>query len=162
MIMVKALGAVAVLSSAVLWSVTQKRTDALRLKRLESQISFVRFIRDRIDRYLAPITEIMRDCDEEVIRGICIGCEESECIDVQALRLLLRAGEYYSDGGEVMDSFLSSLGSSYREGEIAGCDICLRELGAVYEKLEKDLPRERKGRCVLALCLAAGVVIMLI
>ena len=162
MIMVKALGAVAVLSSAVLWSVTQKRTDALRLKRLESQISFVRFIRDRIDRYLAPITEIMRDCDEEVLRGVCIGCEESECIDVQALRLLLRAGEYYPDGGEVMDSFLSSLGSSYREGEIAGCDICLRELCAVYEKLEKDLPRERNGRCVLALCLAAGVVIMLI
>lgn len=162
MIMIKALGAVAVLSSAVLWSAAQKKKDAGRLKRLESQILFVRFIRDRIDRYLAPITEIMRDCDEGVLRGVCIGCEDCDCMDVQALRVLLRSGEYYSDGGDIMDSFLSSLGSSYREGEIAGCDVCLRELTAVYEKLEKELPRERKGRCVLALCLAAGVVIMLI
>lgn len=162
MIMLKAIGAAAILSSAVLWSAAQKKRDEARLKRLESQIAFVRFIRDRIDRYLAPITEILRECDGEVLRGVCIGCDESECVDVQALRVLLRSGEYYSDCGEIMDEFLSSLGSSYREGEIAGCDICLRELGAVYEKLERELPRERKGRCVLALCLAAGIVIILI
>ena len=162
MIIAKAVGAVVVLSSAVFWSASQKKKDVERLCRLESQIAFVRFIRDRIDRYLAPITEIMRDCDEGVIRGVCIGCENSECMDVQALRVLLRSGEYYSDGGEIMDSFLSSLGSSYREGEIVGCDICLRELTAIRERLEKELPRERKGRCVLALCLAAGIVIILI
>ena len=162
MVMIKAIGAIAILSSAVLWSAAQKKKDILRLKRLEAQITFVRFIRDRIDRYLAPITEIMRDCDEGVLRDLCIGCEDRDCIDVQALRLLLRSGEYYSDGGEIMDSFLSTLGSSYREAEIAGCDTCLRDLGAVCEKLEKELPRERKGRCVLALCLAAGIVIILI
>lgn len=162
MIMLKAIGAVVILSSAVFWSAAQKKNDEARMKRLESQIAFVRFIRDRIDRYLAPITEIMREFDEEVLRGVCIGCTDSECVDVQALRVLLRSGEYYSDGGEIMDGFLGSLGSSYREGEIAGCDVCLRELGAVYEKLGRDLPRERKGRCVLALCLAAGIVIILI
>ena len=162
MIMVKAIGAAIILYSAVFWSAAEKKKDTARLERLESQIAFVRFIRDRIDRYLAPITEIMRDCDEEVLRGVCIGCADAECVDVQGLRVLLHSGEYYSDGGEIMDSFLSSLGSSYREGEIAGCEICLRELTALYEKLEKELPRERKGRCVLALCLAAGIVIILI
>ena len=162
MLLVKAVGASVMLSSAVLWSAAQKKKDEVRLKRLESQIAFVRFIRDRIDRYLAPITDILRDCDDEVLRGVCIGCENTECMDVQALRVLLRSGEYYSDGGEIMDEFLSSLGSSYREGEIAGCDFCLRELGALYEKLARELPRERKGRCVLALCLAAGIVIILI
>ena len=162
MLIVKVVGAVAILSSAVFWSASQKKKDTERLRRLESQIAFVRFIRDRIDRYLAPITEILRSCDEDVICGICIGCEDSECMDIEALRRLLRSGEYYADGGEIMDSFLSSLGSSYREGEIAGCDICLRELDSIYKRLEKELPRERKGRCVLALCLAAGIVIILI
>lgn len=162
MFILKAVGSVVILSSAVLWSAAQKKRDAERLRRLEAQIAFVRFVRDRIDRYLAPIAEILRDCDESVLLGICIGCEESECIDIEALRRLLRSGEYYSDGGEIMDSFLSALGLSYREGEIAGCDICLRELNSVYERLEKELPRERKGRCVLALCLAAGIVIILI
>ena len=162
MLIVKVVGSVAILSSAVFWSASQKKKDTERLRRLEAQIAFVRFVRDRIDRYLAPITEILRSCDEGVLRGIRIGCEDSECMDIEALRRLLRSGEYYGDGGEIMDSFLSSLGSSYREGEIAGCDVCLRELDSVYKRLEKELPRERKGRCVLALCLAAGIVIILI
>ena len=162
MFILKAVGAVVVLSSAVLWSASQKKKDAERLRRLEAQIAFVRFVRDRIDRYLAPITEILRECDEGVLCDIRIGCERSECIDIEALRRLLRSGEYYADGGEILDSFLSTLGSSYREGEIAGCDICLRELNSIYEKFQKELPRERKGRCVLALCLAAGIVIILI
>ena len=149
MFIVKAIGSVAVLSSAVLWNTAQKKKDDARLCRLEAQVAFVRFVRDKIDRYLAPITEILRDCDTDVLRDICIGCESAECMDVEALRVLLRSGEYYADGGEIMDSFLLSLGSSYREGEIAGCDICLRELNAVYEKLKKELPSERKGRGVL-------------
>ena len=162
MFILKAVGSVVILSSAVLWSASQKKKDAERLRRLEAQIAFVRFVRDRIDRYLAPITEILRECDEGVLCDIRIGCERSECIDIEALRRLLRSGEYYADGGEILDSFLSTLGSSYREGEIAGCDVCLRELNSIYERLQKELPRERKGRCVLALCLAAGIVIILI
>ena len=162
MFILKAVGSVVVLSSAVLWSASQKKKDTERLRRLEAQIAFVRFVRDRIDRYLAPITEILRECDEGVLCDIRIGCERSECIDIEALRRLLRSGEYYADGGEILDSFLSKLGSSYREGEIAGCDVCLRELNSIYERLQKELPRERKGRCVLALCLAAGIVIILI
>lgn len=158
----KAVGAVAMLSSAVFWSMSQKKKDEARLLRLESQIAFVRFIRVRIDRYLSPITQIMRECDRTVMSGVLIGCSESECADVNALRVILRSGEYYSDGGEAMESFLSTLGSSYREGELAGCDDCIKELSAAYEKLRGELPRERKGRCVLALCLAAGAVIILI
>lgn len=162
MMIIKAVGAAAILSSAVFWSAAQKKHDAERLRRLESQISFVRLVRDRIDRYLSPISEIIRNCDEEVLRGVIIGCDEDEFIDLNALREILRYGKYFSDGGETMDSFLASLGSSYRENEIVGCDFCLKELTAVYEKLERELPRERKSRSVLALCLAAGVVIIFI
>ena len=162
MLILKAVGAVAVISSAIFWSSAQKSKDSARLKRLESQIAFVRFIRDKIDRYLAPITEIMRDCDGDILRGVCIGCADSECVDVQSLQILLKSGTYYSDGGEIMDSFLLDLGTSYREGEIAGCDTCIRGLCEVYERLKRELPRERKGRAVLALCLAAGIVIILI
>lgn len=162
MLMLKAVGAAAILSSAVFWSSAQKKRDVERLRRLESQIAFVRFVRDRIDRYLSPISEIIRNCDEEVLRGVSIGCDGDGFIDLNALRTILRSGAYYSDGGETMDAFLASLGTSYRENEIVGCDVCLKELTAVYEKLEKELPRERKSRCVLALCLAAGVVIIFI
>lgn len=158
----KVVGSVAILSSALLWARSQKNKDTERLARLEGQIAFVRFVRDRIDRYLSPISEIMRDCDEGMFCAVCLGCDSRECVDINALRSLLRSGDYYSDGGEIMDSFLASLGSSYRENEIAGCDLCLKELTALYEKLARELPRERKGRCVLAVCLAAGIVIIFI
>ena len=158
----KAIGSAAILSSAVLWSMAQKKKDLERLARLEAQIAFVRFVRDRIDRYLSPINEILRNCDEKMLRGVCIGCEWSECMDVNAMRLLLRSSTYYSDGGDIMDSFLSSLGSSYRENELAGCEACIKGLNDLYGRLDKLLPLERKSSSVLAFCLAAGVVIIFI
>ncbi len=141
-------------------SFSGKRNDRERISRLRAQIEFVRFVRERIDRYLAPISEILREANEEMIAQMILGCE-GEFADIEGLRALLRGGEYYFDGGSVFDSFLSSLGSSYREGELAGCDACIKELDAVCEKLSRELPRERKSRTVLSLCFAAAIVIIL-
>ncbi len=158
----KLIGSAALFSSAAAWSAINKRRDSERLKRIDGQIRFVRFVRGRIDRYLSPIGEILRDCEGEIRECLLIGCENTDFCDIDGLRAVLRTGRYYSDGGAVIDSFLSSLGSSYRENEVAGCDICIKEMSEIYEKLSKELPRERKSRSVLGFCLAAAIVILLI
>lgn len=158
----KMIGAAALFSSVAALSLISKRRDAQRMKRLEGQMNFVRFVRDRIDRYLSPISEILRDCEKDILSSVLIGCEADGYCDTEGLRAILRSGRYYSDGGSVFDSFLASLGSSYRENEIAGCDDCIKGLSAVYEKLSRELPKERKSRGVLLFCLAAAIVIILI
>ena len=138
-----------------------KKSDGLRLRRLVAQIEFVKFIRDRIERYLSPISEILRDCDHSVIADVLIGCPDEDFYDIDGMRSILSSGRFCSDGGRVFDSFLSALGSSYRENEIAACDGCIKDLGEIADKLKKELPRERKSRSVLLFCLAAAIVIIL-
>lgn len=161
MLWAKAAGAILLFCAVGVLSVSGKRRDRERLGRLGAQMRFVRFVRDRIDRFLAPVSDILREADGEMMCGVTLGCE-GEFADIEGLRVLLRGGEYYADGGAIFDAFLESLGSSYRDGELAGCDACLADLGTVHEKLAADLPRERKSRTVLAFCLAAALIIILI
>ncbi len=157
----KLAGSAIMFSSVAAFAYRNKKRDGLRLRRLRGQIGFVRFVRDRIERYLSPISEILRDCDAEVIDGVFIGCAEDDFYDIDGMRRILSSGEYYSDGGRVFDLFLAALGSSYRENEIAACDECIKELSEISDRLKKELPRERKSRSVLLFCLAAAIVIIL-
>lgn len=158
---VKIIGAAFVFISAGIWSVKYRQMGKERLRRLRGQIDFVGFVRERIERYLLPISQIISECDKKTADALVIGCQESEYADIDGLRAILRGGRYYSDGGEVFERFLSSLGSSYREEEVLGCDACHRDLSALYGKLSAEIPKDAKSRTVLAFCLSAAIVIIL-
>jgi hypothetical protein len=161
-LMLKSLGALLLFASAGVWTLKSKRQGSERLRRLRGQIAFVAFVRERIERYLLPISQIIEECDKKIAEDIVIGCDDNEYFDIEGLRTVLRAGRYYSDGGAEFDRFLSALGSSYREDEIAGCDACIKELTGLYDKLSSEMPKEEKSRAVLAFCFAAAIVIILI
>lgn len=160
-IAVKLTGCAIMFSSVAAIGVTNKKRDGERLRRLRAQISFVRFVRDRIERFLSPIGDIIRDCDRALLSDLLIGCESKDFFDTEGLRAILASGTYYSDGGKIFDSLLSTLGSSYREEEVADCNACIKDLEALLNKLETDLPKERKSRGVLRFCFAAAIVIIL-
>ncbi|MBO5700949.1 MAG: hypothetical protein J6S71_00765 [Clostridia bacterium] len=157
----KLAGCAVLFSSVAAMSIINKKRDGERLRRLRAQIAFVRFVRDRIERFLSPIGDIIKDCDRGLLSDILIGCEGGEFFDTDGLRTMLASGVYYADGGKIFDSFLSTLGSSYREEEVAGCNSCIKDLEALLQKLETDLPKERKSRGVLRFCFAAAIVIIL-
>ena len=157
----KLAGSVLLFASAFAFNLKNGRRECERLRRLSAQIAFVRFARDRIERFLSPIGEIIRDCDGAVISDMLLGCEEIGFHDIESLRAVLRGGEYYSDGGAAFDAFLSELGTSYREEEVAACNACIKDTEALLAKLGAELPKERKSRGVLSLCLAAAIVIIL-
>lgn len=161
-LVLKAVGAVLLFVSTGLWTAKNKCVGKERLRRLRGQIAFVGFVRERIERYLLPISQIINECDKTIAEAVVIGCEESGYVDIEGLRAILRSGCYYSDGGREFDIFLSSLGSSYLEDELAGCDACIKELSAIYEKLSREIPKDEKSRAVLAFCLAAAIVIILL
>lgn len=159
----KLIGGASLFGAVSIISLNARRRDGERLARLEAQIGFVRFVRERIDRYLLPIGEIFRECDGELLELLCAGCKiEYKATDVESLRAILRTGQYYADGGEIFDSFLARLGTSYREDEVAACDECIRRLSEIKSKLALELPKERKSRTVLGFCLAAALIIILI
>ncbi len=158
---IKAVGSLLLFASAGMWTAKNNQQGNERLRRLRGQIAFVTFVRERIERYLLPISQIIKECDSKTAQAVVIGCDDSEYFDIEGLRAILRTGRYYSDGGAEFDRFLSSLGSSYREDEIADCDVCLKELSALYGKLSADIPKEAKSRAVLVFCFAAAIIIIL-
>ena len=140
-------------------------TDKARLHRLDSLITLVKYIRSKIDRYLTPIGEILRQCDSEIIDGCFLGVSEelsTRPSDVSELVLFLRKGEYFEDGKEAICLLADNLGRSYREESVRECDECLKELCALREKLANELPKKRKARAVIGLCAAAATVIVII
>ena len=157
----KLAGCAVLFSAVAAMSALNRKRDGERLHRLRAQIAFVRFVRDRIERFLTPIGDIMRECDRGLLSDVLIGCEIGEVFDIDGLRTMLASGIYYTDGGKIFDSFLGALGSSWREEEVAGCDSCTKELEALLHKLETELPKERKSRGVLRFCFAAAIVIIL-
>lgn len=157
----KLAGCALLFASSAAVSIQNKKRDEERLRRLRAQIAFVTFVRDRIERFLSPIGDILRDCERELLSDVLIGCEGREFFDTDGLRKTLASGIYYSDGGKIFDSFLATLGSSYREEEVSGCNLCIKDLETVLHKLETELPKERKSRGVLRFCFAAAIVIIL-
>lgn len=157
----KLAGCALLFASSAAVSIQNKKRDEERLRRLRAQIAFVTFVRDRIERFLSPIGDIIRDCDRALISDLLIGCEGGEFFDADGLRAILTSGIYYSDGGKIFDSFLSSLGSSYREEEVADCNACIKDLEGLLRRLETELPKESKSRGVLRFCFAAALVIIL-
>ena len=160
-LMLKAAGALLLFASAGIWTAKNKRVGRERLLRLRGQIAFVGFVRERIERYLLPISPIIKECDKTVSDAVVIGCDSVDYRDIEGLRALLRTGRYYSDAGKEFDSFLSALGASYREDELVGCDACIKELSALYQKLSVEIPKDEKSHAVLAFCLSAAIVIIL-
>ena len=154
-------GCVILFSSVAAMSILNKKRDGERLRRLRAQIAFVRFVRDRIERFLTPIGDIIKDCDRGLLNDVMIGCEGGDFFDTDGMRATLASGIYFSDGGKIFERFLSTLGMSYREEEVADCNLCIKDLEAVLHKLETDLPKERKSRGVLRFCFAAAIVIIL-
>ena len=58
-LVLKAAGAVLLFVSTGVWTAKNKRVGKERLRRLRGQIAFVGFVRERIERYLLPISQII-------------------------------------------------------------------------------------------------------
>ena len=135
-----------------------------QLARIDALVSFVKYIREQIDRYLTPLGEILGRCDRGILDGIFIGCggECGRIKDKDELRRKLLESEYFSDGGEALERFLAKLGSSYHDEEVAACDECLAALCELSLRLKEQLPKRHKSRTVLLFCFAAAALILLL
>ena len=139
--------------------------DNARMCRMDALVALVRYIRVKIDRYLTPIGDIFRQCDSDIIDGCFIGVKErgtERPRDMAELVSLLRNGEFFEDGREALCALAQSLGRSRCEETVRECDECIRELEEIRHSLVSELPKKRKTRAVVGLCIGAAAVIIII
>lgn len=160
----KLAGALALLGGGAYAAYTESARDRARLYRMDCLITLVKQMRTKIERYLTPVGEILRQCDAELLRG-CLtgvdGCPNERPHDVDELVFFLRRGAYFEDGKDALCALAARLGRSYREDSVRECEECIRELEAVRDTLASELPKKRKTHAVMGLCAAAAAVIVI-
>ncbi|MCQ2353679.1 MAG: hypothetical protein MJ102_01095 [Clostridia bacterium] len=168
-VLCKAAGSAAIFAAIGASAYVTALRDKARLRRLDSLIALIVLIRDQIDRYLTPVSEILRRCDPEVIDGCFIGCSADETekerqipTDIRGLVDAIAEGEFFSDGKDALVGFAADFGRSFREEELRSCDACLESLRQTRSRLMEELPKERRSRTVLCFCIAAAIIIILI
>ena len=143
-----------------------KKRETERLLRLDSLIALIGFAREQVDRYLTPVSEILRRCDPELLAGCLRGCagisEKWVPRDMPELVRVLGSGSYAADGRQAMAEFAAVFGRSFREEELHCCDRCAGELIRLRKELAVSLPEKRRSRTVIGVCAAAAAVIILL
>lgn len=160
----KVLGAAAIFGSVGAALVSGRRRDRERLRRLDALIAFAVFAREQVDRYLTPVSEIMKRCDPAVWRDCLLGSPDGTPVprDMEEFGRVTSAGRYAADGRAALAEFSASFGRSYREEEVRCCDACAGALKEVRASLERTLRDRRRSDEVLSLCAAAAAVLLLL
>lgn len=155
-----------VLSGVIIGYCHNRKRISQRLARLDALADFAAFAGDQIDRYLTPSPEIFRRYEPERLRECLIGCPEVDNRllpgNMEDFYRILREGEFFFDGKKEIGEFCGNFGRSYREEELRACRDCAGALISLREKLGAELPAKLRNDTVLAFCIAAAAVIVLI
>ena len=132
-----------------------KCVERQRIEALDTFISLIRYIRDRVDLYSMPIDKILLSCKESILSRV--GAEAS----VRDIHELLSECDavWGEESDRILRDFADSFGKSYREQQIKLCEITAKALDEQRKRLEKEFLARRKT--VAALCAAIGGMIFI-
>lgn len=127
----------------------------LRISEMESFIALLLHIKGRINRYLTPIPEIIKDfCDDNLLRiGFTDAVASGESIDSafkNAEGGLVLGKEFKKILGEAF----GTLGRGYREEVLINVDEVTSDLEKILNEEKETLPKDIK---VFSAVLCAGV-----
>ena len=129
------------------------------LLQAEAMISFLRYVKLRVDCYAMPIDRILADCDKSIYERIGyadakkpedLSCLASRCI---SLNREIKA---------IMEKFALEFGKSYREDQVKLCDRYIDELTTLRSDISARLPMRKKLNSTLCISGAMAIVILLI
>ncbi len=126
---------------------------------IDSYISLVRYITVQIDCFAMPIGEILKSCDEDLLR-VCGASKEDGVTDL--LTLFSHCELSDKDARSVLFDFCSGFGKSYLGEQLKRCEVCVSMLEKRKEELNKELPKKKKLNFTLCVSGALCVIIVLI
>ena len=156
--MLKLFGMASIILSSVAASRTLIEQERKRVAQIDSFMAIIRYIRDQIDCYSAPIGRIFAECPRHFFDGL--GGYQGEISFGQ----LLERHEFTVDGEgkRILFEFSDSLGKNYRDRQIRLCDSAIVALEGYRKTKERDLSVKKKAITVLCLALGGITVIALI
>lgn len=131
----------------------------ISLTHTEAMISFLRFVKVRVDCYAMPIDRILSDCDESIYEGLGY-TDAKKPEDLAALAK--HCTSLRGDIKDIMTKFASEFGKSYREEQVKLCDRYIDEMLMLRSDISARLPMQKKLNSTLCISGAMAIVILLI
>ena len=130
-----------------------------RCRQAEGVLALVRRIREGIDCFSVPISEILAKCDARIWTDCDIG--DAEFSDLPSL---LRGCTLYLplDMQRLLTDLSERLGGGYREEQLRCCDYFLERFTPCCDRLRAELPRRERIAWLLPLSVAAILLLMLL
>lgn len=155
----KIMGAALVIIGGALLSLTlNKRAD------MESELDYgwlamLRYIKNQVDCFSLPITEILKKCDGELFKRCGFGDGEPPK-DICSLM----SGASFSDKEteRMLKEFFGSFGRFYRDEQVAQCQKYISMLESHTESKRRQLPVRKKLNTTLIMSVSIAIAILLL
>ncbi len=160
LIQIKLLGSVLVLLSGYLSSKRLSSSSKREIETTEAVIDLVSSLMNKIDALCIPISDILKETDPELFRRCGYDTERLP----QKKDDLLKLCSFKDDNAlyGCFSSFVLALGGGYKSEEAARCAVTRDELHTLLQKRRSEYDRKRKTIPTVCMCIAVGVVIILL
>lgn len=155
----KTLGVILLFFSCVIFGGYSSYKAKASLCQLRSLIDLMRYIRNQIEYFNTPISDIYSSYHEDNENMRCL-INEISCSgwgkalkDCQHIYLSHELTSYLTQFGEL-------LGKSGKDEQLSHCDYYLKILEDEYAKKEKDTPKKAKVSLALGFC--AGLMLLIL
>ena len=128
-------------------------------EQVDALIRFLRYVRNQVDFYALPASQILEDCDDELFigfglynrpHGVSFEFLASEC-DI-----------YDKESEKIAREFFSGFGGYYREEQVRECERCIAMLEERRAVLFGQLPKKKKINNTICIASALCLGILLI
>ena len=154
----KLLGSALIIASGIFFSRRLIDRDSIGISRLHSLEELIKAIKSRIENFCMPTDEILADIPPELF----LGCGYFAAEPPKSVDELILQNPFSSDGeaGAIFEKFFSSLGTSYKDEELARCRIACEDIDAMIKRRQSEHGKRQKTIPMLNLCISVVAVII--
>ncbi|MBO5374222.1 MAG: hypothetical protein J6A54_02080 [Clostridia bacterium] len=150
--MIKILGSILILCSAVYACAYYERTEKSKLNCLTEVCDFIKHIKAKIEYFSMPLDKIYGSYENHTEITKLLSSSK-----LDSAKSLLDKEDY-----KIVDSFFSSLGKGLKSEQLALCSYTTTQIEEIIKKKSTDLPNKIKVFRAIALFCGACAVILLI
>ena len=154
---VRLLGVMILVGSGIGLAYRLNLRSSVALARAEGWLSFMRFVKLRVECFSLPVPAILKQCDRELLHRC--GYEGEERVE-RISELLGRCDGLDIQTRSILKGFAEDFGKGYREEQLHSCEYYFSMLNEHKNVLEKQLPIQRKIRSTLCISTVIAILIL--
>ena len=154
--MIKLLGIVLLLVGGVLVTVSINRRASERLSLTEGWIDLISYVKNRVELFALPISEILTECTREQLLR-CGYQEKARPADLTDM--LLNSEKADIETQQIIESFSKEFGRCYRREQVKRCELCIAELELQRKRMKEQLPTKKRLTATLCISGCLGIVL---